>query len=86
MKKDDHISNTLTRPILPEGVSPRPPISPAHISDKMSPYRLGITMTRSEKGLGLVTIWKLIDKQGAEQGGGISLPGGKHDQEDLRHI
>lgn len=43
-------------------------------------------MTRSEKGLGLVTIWKLIDKQGAEQGGGISLPGGKHDQEDLRHI
>ena len=49
----------LTRPMLPEGVRPRPPINPAHISDRMSPYKLGMTMTRSEYGLGLVTIYML---------------------------
>lgn len=38
----------LTRPMLPDGVNPNPPIRPAHMSDKMSPYKLGITMTRSE--------------------------------------
>ena len=32
-------------PIFPDGVSPRPPINPAQRSDKMSPYRLGITRT-----------------------------------------
>ena len=37
-----------TLPIFPEGVKPSPPINPAHISDKISPYRLGITITRSE--------------------------------------
>ena len=30
---------------LPDGVKPRPPISPAQRSDKISPYRLGITST-----------------------------------------
>lgn len=33
------------RPIFPLGVRPSPPTSPAHMSDKISPYRLGITKT-----------------------------------------
>jgi len=33
------------RPMLPLGVRPRPPTRPAHISDKMSPYRFGMTST-----------------------------------------
>lgn len=48
--------SALTLPMLPDGVRPRPPIRPAHMSERMSPYKFGITMTRSENGLGLVTI------------------------------
>ena len=43
-------------PMLPEGVRPRPPIRPAHMSDKMSPYKLGMTITRSEYGAGFCVI------------------------------
>jgi hypothetical protein len=32
-----HTFRRLTRPMLPDGVRPRPPIKPAHISDKISP-------------------------------------------------
>ena len=39
---------TLTLPMFPDGVRPKPPMRPAHMSDKMSPYKFGITMTRSE--------------------------------------
>lgn len=38
----------LTRPMFPDGVNPRPPMRPAHMSDKMSPYKFGITITLSE--------------------------------------
>lgn len=31
------------KPMFPDGVRPSPPTSPAHISDKMSPYKFGIT-------------------------------------------
>lgn len=46
----------LTRPMLPDGVRPNPPMRPAHMSDKMSPYKLGITMTRSAYGRGFCVI------------------------------
>jgi hypothetical protein len=44
-------------PMLPEGVRPRPPIKPAHMSDKISPYKLGMTMTVSAYGAGSCTIY-----------------------------
>nr|POE60658.1 hypothetical protein CFP56_77607 [Quercus suber] len=34
-------------PMFAEGVRPRPPIRPAHMSERMSPYRLGMTRTLS---------------------------------------
>ena len=34
---------TPSAPIFPDGVKPRPPINPAPRSDKISPYKLGIT-------------------------------------------
>jgi hypothetical protein len=54
-------SSTIVRacrtfPMLPDGVRPRPPIRPAHMSDRMSPYKLGMTMTLSAYGLGSCTI------------------------------
>lgn len=48
-----------TRPMLPEGVKPSPPMRPAHMSDRISPYKLGITITRSAYGLGFWTIYIL---------------------------
>jgi hypothetical protein len=42
--------------MLPEGVRPRPPMRPAERSERMSPYRLGMTMTVSAKGAGSVAI------------------------------
>jgi hypothetical protein len=44
-------------PMLPEGVKPRPPIKPADKSERISPYRLGMTMTVSAKGVGSVAIY-----------------------------
>ena len=39
-------SNTATvSPMLAPGATPRPPMSPAHRSLTMSPYRLGSTST-----------------------------------------
>ena len=38
-------SAMLSLPMLPLGVSPRPPTSPAQRSLRMSPYRFGITRT-----------------------------------------
>lgn len=35
-------------PMLPEGVRPSPPTRPAHMSDMMSPYKLGITCTQQQ--------------------------------------
>jgi hypothetical protein len=43
--------------MLPEGVSPNPPIKPAHMSERISPYRLGMTITRSAKGFGFCVIF-----------------------------
>merc|ERR1719347_2558771 len=43
-------------PMFPLGVSPRPPINPAHRSDRISPYRLGITST--SYWLGSCTMFK----------------------------
>ena len=34
-------------PMLPDGVNPSPPINPAHMSERISPYKLGMTMTVS---------------------------------------
>src|SRR6266702_5878051 len=52
----------LAFPMLPEGVSPNPPIKPAHMSERISPYRLGMTMTRSPNGLGFCVIFYSIRK------------------------
>jgi hypothetical protein len=43
--------------MFPDGVKPRPPIRPAERSERMSPYKLGITMTVSAKGVGSVAIY-----------------------------
>jgi hypothetical protein len=43
-------------PMFPDGVRPRPPMRPAERSDRISPYKLGITMTVSAKGVGSVAI------------------------------
>lgn len=48
-----------SRPIFPDGVNPSPPINPAHISDKMSPYKLGITITVLEYREGSWTIYEI---------------------------
>jgi hypothetical protein len=53
----------LAFPMLPDGVSPSPPIKPAHMSERISPYRLGITMTRSPNGLGFCVIFCSIREQ-----------------------
>ena len=37
-------------PMLPDGVRPRPPMRPAHRSEMMSPYRLGMTSTSNCAG------------------------------------
>lgn len=37
-------------PIFPDGVSPNPPTKPAHMSDKISPYKFGITSTSYFEG------------------------------------
>lgn len=39
-------------PMFPEGVNPSPPMSPAHMSERISPYRLGMTITVSAYGVG----------------------------------
>jgi len=44
-------------PMFPDGVRPRPPMRPAERSDRISPYKLGMTMTVSAKGVGSVAIY-----------------------------
>ena len=50
-------NRALALPMLPEGVSPNPPIKPAHMSERISPYRLGMTITRSPKDFGFCVIF-----------------------------
>ena len=44
------ISASPPAPMLPDGVRPRPPMSPAQRSEMMSPYRLGMHMTSNWVG------------------------------------
>ena len=46
-------------PMFPDGVRPSPPMRPAHRSDMISPYRLGMTMTSNVDGS--FTSWRTAE-------------------------
>lgn len=43
MKMLTDSNNAPFKPMLPDGVNPSPPTKPAHMSERISPYKFGIT-------------------------------------------